>query len=60
MHGKFCFFDDELLMMWQLEANLLNLLYENLARFDEKIESDRAGVYHVLGQERPISLLVTD
>ncbi|CAF9913278.1 MAG: hypothetical protein HETSPECPRED_001377 [Heterodermia speciosa] len=32
-----------------LEANLLNLLYENLQRFDESIESDRSGVYHVLG-----------
>ncbi|KAG7007014.1 hypothetical protein G7Y79_00012g033500 [Physcia stellaris] len=32
-----------------LEANLINLLYENLSRFDEKVESDRAGVYHVLG-----------
>ncbi len=31
-----------------LEADLLNLLYENLSRLNEDIESDRAGVYHVL------------
>ena len=32
-----------------LEADLLNLLYENISRLDEYNESDRAGVYHVLG-----------
>lgn len=32
-----------------LEADLLNLLYENISRFNEEIESDRAGMYHVLG-----------
>lgn len=32
-----------------LEADLLNLLYENTSRLDEGLESDRAGVYHVLG-----------
>ncbi|KAL9122794.1 MAG: hypothetical protein Q9187_000656 [Circinaria calcarea] len=32
-----------------LEADLLELLSQNLRRFDEKIESDRSGVYHVLG-----------
>ncbi|KAL2042100.1 hypothetical protein N7G274_005288 [Stereocaulon virgatum] len=32
-----------------LEANLLNLLYENLTRLNEDLESDRAGIYHVLG-----------
>lgn len=31
-----------------LEADLLNLLYENISRLDEDIESDRAGTYHVL------------
>ena len=31
-----------------LEADLLNLLYENISRFDEDIEFDRAGTYHVL------------
>lgn len=31
-----------------LEADLLNLLYENVSRLDEKIEADRAGIYHVL------------
>ena len=32
-----------------LEADLLNLLYENISRLNEDIESDRAGTYHVLG-----------
>ena len=32
-----------------LEADLLNLLYENISRMNEELESDRAGVYHVLG-----------
>ena len=31
-----------------LDAQLLDLLHENLLRFDESIESDIAGVYHVL------------
>ncbi|KAF6226241.1 hypothetical protein HO133_009107 [Letharia lupina] len=31
-----------------LEADLLNLLYENISRLNEDIESDRAGIYHVL------------
>lgn len=31
-----------------LEADLLNLLFENISRLDEEIESDRAGIYHVL------------
>lgn len=31
-----------------LEADLLNLLYENISRLNEDIESDRAGVFHVL------------
>ncbi|CAD6571558.1 MAG: hypothetical protein ASARMPREDX12_008335 [Alectoria sarmentosa] len=31
-----------------LEADLLNLLYENISRLDEDLESDRAGIYHVL------------
>ena len=30
-----------------LEADLLNLLYENISRLNEDIESDRAGSYHV-------------
>lgn len=32
-----------------LEANLLGLLYENINRLNEELESDRAGIYHVLG-----------
>jgi len=31
-----------------LEADLLDLLYENISRLSEDIESDRAGIYHVL------------
>ena len=31
-----------------LDADLLNLLYENMSRLKEDNESDRAGVYHVL------------
>ena len=31
-----------------LEADLLSLLYENTSRLNEDIESDRAGIYHVL------------
>lgn len=31
-----------------LDADLLDLLHQNIARFDEITESDRAGVYHVL------------
>jgi beta-catenin-like protein 1 len=32
-----------------LEADVVELLTQNLARLDEENESDRAGVYHVLG-----------
>ena len=32
-----------------LESDLLNLLHQNISRLDEGLESDRAGVYHVLG-----------
>lgn len=31
-----------------LDADLLNLLFENITRLNEAIESDRAGIYHVL------------
>ena len=31
-----------------IEADLLNLLYENIARLDENTDTDRAGIYHVL------------
>ena len=31
-----------------LESDLLNLLYENITRLDESLETDRSGVYHVL------------
>jgi len=31
-----------------LEADLLNLLLENLSRLNEELDSDRAGVYHIL------------
>ncbi|MCJ1281133.1 hypothetical protein MMC26_000451 [Xylographa opegraphella] len=33
-----------------LDADLLDLLYQNLSRFDESVESDRIGAYHVLGK----------
>lgn len=37
-------------LIWiQLDADLLNLLYGNVSRLDEANESDRAGLYHVLG-----------
>ena len=32
-----------------LESDLLNLLHQNILRLDESLDSDRAGVYHVLG-----------
>ncbi|KAL8971481.1 MAG: hypothetical protein Q9197_003252 [Variospora fuerteventurae] len=38
----------DLLVDAMLEADLLSLLYDNIARLDEENESDRAGVYHVL------------
>lgn len=31
-----------------LKADLLNLLFENISRLNEDIESDRAGIFHVL------------
>ena len=37
----------------KLNADLLNLLYGNVQRFDEANESDRAGLYHVLGLKFP-------
>ncbi|KAL8713314.1 MAG: hypothetical protein Q9220_002513 [cf. Caloplaca sp. 1 TL-2023] len=32
-----------------LDADLLSLLYDNVTRLDENNESDRAGLYHILG-----------
>ena len=32
-----------------LEADLLDLLHQNIARLDETNESDRTGIYHILG-----------
>lgn len=32
-----------------LEADLISLLHENISRLNENNESDRAGIYHVLG-----------
>ena len=31
------------------EADLLGLLYENITRMNEEFESDKAGIYHILG-----------
>ncbi|KAL8957225.1 MAG: hypothetical protein Q9193_005448 [Seirophora villosa] len=38
----------DILVNAMLEADLLSLLHDNIARLDEENESDRAGVYHVL------------
>ncbi|MCJ1339481.1 hypothetical protein MMC09_004771 [Bachmanniomyces sp. S44760] len=32
-----------------LEVDLLDLLFQNISRLDESIDSDRAGVFHILG-----------
>ncbi|KAL8909925.1 MAG: hypothetical protein Q9171_004781 [Xanthocarpia ochracea] len=39
----------DILVDAMLDADLLNLLYGNVLRLDEANESDRAGLYHVLG-----------
>ncbi|KAL8769136.1 MAG: hypothetical protein Q9209_004770 [Squamulea sp. 1 TL-2023] len=39
----------DLLVDAMLDGDLLNLLYGNVLRLDEANESDRAGLYHVLG-----------
>ncbi|KAL9595627.1 MAG: hypothetical protein Q9219_006333 [cf. Caloplaca sp. 3 TL-2023] len=39
----------DILIDAMLEADLLSLLYDNVMRLDEENESDRAGIYHVLG-----------
>ncbi|MCJ1240827.1 hypothetical protein MMC14_008831 [Varicellaria rhodocarpa] len=36
-----------------LDADLLDLLSQNMTRFNEDLESDRTGVYHVLGWNNP-------
>lgn len=33
-----------------MEADLIELLAQNLSRLDEGSETDRAGVYYVLGE----------
>ncbi|KAL8808196.1 MAG: hypothetical protein Q9182_000260 [Xanthomendoza sp. 2 TL-2023] len=38
-----------LLVDAMLEVDLLSLLYDNVSRLDEANESDRAGLYHILG-----------
>lgn len=38
-----------MLIMNQLDADLLSLLYDNVTRLDEVNESDRAGLFHILG-----------
>ena len=38
----------------KMDADLIELLTQNLSRLDESSETDRAGVYYVLGElERP-------
>ncbi|KAK2804531.1 hypothetical protein FQN50_006606 [Emmonsiellopsis sp. PD_5] len=39
---------DSLLTPRKLEADLIQLLGQNLARLDESIDADRSGVYHIL------------
>lgn len=47
------FFND-VLMSPKMDADLIELLTQNLSRLDESSETDRAGVYYVLGElERP-------
>ena len=46
-----CLFDQQLNAP-QLESDLLNLLYENISRLDEDVETDRAGVYQILSTLR--------
>ena len=36
-----------------MDADLLDLLSQNMTRFNEDLESDRTGVYHVLGWNNP-------
>jgi beta-catenin-like protein 1 len=36
--------------MWQLDADVIELLAQNLARLDEKGDADRAGVYYILSE----------
>ncbi|KAI9807494.1 MAG: hypothetical protein M1825_005434 [Sarcosagium campestre] len=38
----------DVLVNAMLDADIMNLLLQNLSRFDEENESDRSGVYHVL------------
>jgi beta-catenin-like protein 1 len=38
-------------MASKLEADLLDLLYQNISRLDESLEADREGVYHILGRK---------
>lgn len=38
----------DLLVNAMLEADLLNLLYDNISRMNEELDSDRAGIYYVL------------
>lgn len=32
-----------------MDADLIELLTSNLSRFDENVDTDRAGVYYILG-----------
>ena len=37
-----------------LEADYIDLLYQNLGRLDESSEADRVGVYHILCEKQPV------
>ena len=43
------------LIIDQLENSILELLVDNLARLNENEESDRQGVFHILGTQCPVS-----
>lgn len=40
-----------------MDADLVELLSQNLSRFDEGSDADRAGVYYVLGEWSFMSLI---
>ena len=46
----FSYLQTKVLIQYQLDADLVELLTQNLSRLDESSDVDRAGVYHVLGK----------
>jgi hypothetical protein len=41
----------------QLENSILELLVDNLGRLNESEESDRQGVFHILGMDVPYLII---